>query len=186
MTRAQILPYAYSQDDLDRFLAFFVPAGTECWIWQGGRAVLGYGHFWLKGRTVKAHRFSLWVFRGELPGEVVMHACDNPPCVNPAHIANGTTRDNALDASQKNRLSRMGPGNPATGLRNGAYTQPHRVRRGSLHGRAVLTEEQVDAIRLRYAKGPRNRATRNALALEHGVGEGTIQGIVYGQKWTWR
>ncbi len=36
-----------------------------------------------------------------------MHSCDNPPCVNPAHLSAGTYSENAWDKTRKGR----NPGN---------------------------------------------------------------------------
>ena len=90
----------------------------ECWIWLGGKMGKGYGQFMLgkmDGRTtwIGAHRFSWMLHNGmEVPkGQQVMHACDNPPCVNPAHLSVGSCADNALDKSVKGR----NPGNQTKG-----------------------------------------------------------------------
>ncbi|WP_436702436.1 HNH endonuclease [Nocardioides sp. BYT-33-1] len=75
-----------------------------CWEWRGGVDRDGYGRFRNPlGR--RAHRYSLALSLGEpLPkGAVVRHACDNPPCVNPAHLSIGTDRDNFVDMIRHNR-----------------------------------------------------------------------------------
>lgn len=45
---------------------------------------------------------------GYLP-EVVMHTCDNPRCINPAHLKAGTTQDNVNDRVAKGRSAKAVP-----------------------------------------------------------------------------
>jgi hypothetical protein len=39
-------------------------------------------------------------------GMLACHACDNPQCVNPAHLCAGTPKQNTKDALERNRLPR--------------------------------------------------------------------------------
>ncbi len=82
---------------------------TGCWVWQASKIGGGYGKFKCKKLTKSryAHRVSYIMHKGEIPeGQVVMHTCDNPSCVNPDHLSLGTQKDNMLDASRKGRLKR--------------------------------------------------------------------------------
>ena len=99
------------------------PSG--CWLWTRGKYKDGYGGFKLDGKMVKVHRLSYQHFKGDIPeGLCVCHSCDNPVCVNPAHLWVGTNDDNITD-------------------KVGKWRHAH----GERHGRAKLIEADVLAIR---------------------------------------
>lgn len=82
-----------------------VEKGDGCWMWTGCLSSAGYGRINLRGSVVYAHRFSYALAHGVKPtrGVVVMHSCDEPRCVNPAHLRLGTLADNNRDKAQKGR-----------------------------------------------------------------------------------
>jgi len=78
--------------------------GDGCWEWQGPRLPRGYGQFIRNRNRWYAHRFSYTVSHGDIPtGYVVMHVCDNPPCVRPDHLRVGTQAENREDCAAKGR-----------------------------------------------------------------------------------
>lgn len=75
-----------------------------CWVWIGIRDRGGYGQLPIKMCGGKAHRFSWVIHNGPIPdGLMVLHHCDNPPCVRPDHLFTGTHADNAKDSAIKLR-----------------------------------------------------------------------------------
>jgi hypothetical protein len=80
----------------------------SCWIWKGVIVRGGYGHTFFK-KSVKAHRFSYMIHKGELEKEkMVCHKCDNPLCVNPEHLYLGTAKDNHNDMVNRGRFRPRG------------------------------------------------------------------------------
>jgi hypothetical protein len=86
-----------------RFWSKVQPYPTSgCWVWTAARKGLGYGCFGFEGRNWTTHRLMHSIATGEQPA-VVMHRCDNPPCVNPDHLISGTHAANMADMMAKGR-----------------------------------------------------------------------------------
>lgn len=77
---------------------------AACQEWQGARTAGGYGVVRMRGRLWYAHRLAWTLGSGAIPhGLDVLHKCDNPPCITPAHLFLGTARDNGVDMARKGR-----------------------------------------------------------------------------------
>lgn len=71
----------------------------KCWPWTGQTSG-GYGICGREG----AHRIAYRFEHGNIPkGMLVRHSCDNPICVNPAHLLMGTVQDNTNDMLERQR-----------------------------------------------------------------------------------
>lgn len=134
-----------------------------CWPWTAGRNADGYGVIWV-GRTMDlAHRVAWALVNGPIPpGLKVLHACDNPPCMNLAHFFLGTMADNTADMMAKGR-------------------DRHGVLLGEAHGRAKLSEAQVHEIRRLHAE---ERLNEPCLARRFDVGTSTIHRLLAGRAWS--
>lgn len=76
---------------------------TGCLNWTGGLDEWGYGRY---GKSRRAHRVAFEDAKGPIPGGLlVCHQCDNPRCVEPAHLFLGTNEDNTADRVAKGRCA---------------------------------------------------------------------------------
>lgn len=157
-----------------------------CWDWQGSLANGGYGTAWRDCKPLKAHRFSYQLHLGPIPdGMDVLHRCDRPCCVNPAHLFLGTQADNNQDRHRKGRYrpeSWKGEAflaSRARGERHSSQTRPEALRRGDEHPHARLTEAQIPDIRRRILAGERH----SEIARSCSVAQSAIWHIAHGKTW---
>ena len=138
-------------------------AESGCWVWDGSRDNNGYGQL-ARGRSngrnyvpIKASRAAYMAWVGPVADhEVVCHRCDNPPCINPAHLFLGDRAANNQDMANKRRSA------------NGERKRLHR-----------LTDDQVEEIRQRYARGG---VLQRELAAEYGVSQQLVGLIADGRR----
>ena len=149
----------------ERFWRYVDKRADGCWPWLGGgRSAKGYGHLGECGRggkMVLAHRLSFEIHNGPIPtGLVVMHSCDNPACVNPAHLRVGSMAENIKEAYDKGRK---------------VCRPPH--KQGEEHGAAKITEQIVREIRSEQGK------TIRQIARERGLSKSLVARVRHRKTW---
>lgn len=135
-------------------------AHGDCLEWFGMKNVRGYGVLKLGGRNQRAHRLTYELHVGAIPaGLVIRHTCDNPACINPAHLIPGTQAQNIADMYQRDRQNRP---------------------KGEHASKAKLTAEQVAEARSRYVPGKRGSGA-HVLAKEYGISKTSMRAILAGK-----
>jgi hypothetical protein len=145
----------------ERFFKF-VEKTDKCWNWVGNKRG-NYGGFSIGARTagtVLAHRFSWELHNNKtIPSKmVVMHSCDNPLCVNPAHLSIGTHMNNTHDM-----------------LRKGRHTYIAHV--GNKNGKAIINADIVKQIR-------ESNLSNAELGRQFNVSPNCIRGVRTGRTWS--
>lgn len=132
----------------------------ECWEWQASTSD-GYGQFSVHYEVKSAHRVAYRFVVGDPGDSFVLHECDNPACVNPAHLYLGTHQDNMDDMVERGRATGNKP-------------------RGEKHGHTKLTERDVGEIKWKLEN---TSMTKTAISDEYPVSQRTISNIEWGVTW---
>jgi len=136
---------------------------TDCWVWVRHRNPKGYAiaNWPALSKSTVVSRMVLEASLGRplSPHEMACHTCDNPSCVNPAHIWLGDVAANAADMVEKGRTAPVS---------------------GELNPRAKLTYEQVSEARALYSAGGLSSAE---LARRFGVHKTTMKLALLASTW---
>lgn len=133
----------------------------DCWLWTAGKDRDGYGQYWADRIPVRAHVYSFLLHGGQIEaGKCVCHTCDNPSCIAPYHLWQGTDLQNKQDKKRKGR-----------------HVGAHK---GEGHHKAKLTEGQVREMRQTYAAGG---ISQEAVGRLYGISQGHVKDIVSRKRW---
>ncbi len=154
-----------TEKDIDRFWSkvnkdgpmAHIPKLGKCWVWMASLNS-GYGQMQLSNprRVELAHRISWSLHFGNI-GKCVLHKCDNPRCVKPEHLFEGTRTENMTDKIAKGRQTI-----------------------GEANGPSKLTTKQVhEIIQRRKKTGEYHRV----IAKDYGVSRELVRDIVNGKAW---
>lgn len=160
----------YAEQFRRNFEAKFDTPEGQCWLWQGAKDRNGYGRMRRRRNADPArnyylpfaHRLSYELHSGgPIPeGLHVLHKCDTPACVNPAHLFLGTHAENMADMDSKGR--RITPN-----------------RKGERNGHSKLTVAQASEIRARYKAGE----SPTGIGLQFGIHRTHVWQIGTGREW---
>jgi len=141
----------------------------ECWLWLGatsGRVGQASIYHPILKRAYQAYRISYEIKYGDIEnGKHILHSCDNPTCVNPNHLRQGTHQENMKDMFDRNRNK-----NPP-------------VIKGEKHGMSKLTEEQVLDIKKELSQIKSIYGICSKLSNKYNVSPSTISLIYKGKIW---
>ena len=132
----------------------------ECWDFTGPLNRSGYGVIGDNGKYYYTHRVSWEISNNKkIPkGMIVLHSCDNPSCINPAHLSLGTHQDNADDMCKKGRS--------------------HKPKGEKNNNSKLKNEDVVDICKLLN-----NSVKKSDIAKKYSVSDSVIRNIEIGKVW---
>lgn len=122
---------------------------TGCWEWAQYRDRQGYGRISIDYKPRLAHRVAYELAVGPIPeGLCVCHGCDNPACINPAHLFVATHEENMIDKAMKGRA------------RNGRPEKTHCKNGHVLGGANIIPSAGTRACLICHRQRSRERAAK--------------------------
>lgn len=131
-----------------------------CMEWLPSKDKNGYGYYMIMYKNLRAHRVMAALVYGEPQDkQIVLHSCDNPPCINPEHLSYGTQKENIRQKFDRNRAN---------------------LSLGSNRKNSVLTEEIVLKARQMRAEGQ----SIVSISRHFGINQGTMYDAI--KRITWK
>jgi hypothetical protein len=132
----------------------------SCWEWFGNTNRKGYGIIRQNGISIATQRASWRLHNGAIPnGMHVLHTCDMPWCVNPAHLYLGKNEDNIRDKVMRGRTAKS---------------------IGAKNGQAKLTETDIAQIRVLYWE---QNIYQHQIATQFNISQPEVSRIVHDKRW---
>lgn len=150
-----------TEDDIQRFYSRIAIQPNGCYLWTEPKKEGGYGQITINGQSCQAHRISYFLSRGFIIDELhVLHNCpdgDDPGCVAPNHLWQGTNKENMEDMITKGHNKRL------------SHEQ---------HPMAKMTEEDVLLLRSEHC-----RFTHTQLAEMFKISRRQVRRLIMGTSW---
>ena len=203
------MQYKLSNPELLKQLLNTIPLEDICVEWPRSKNLQGYGQFrtWDDSGENLVHRQSWIETNGPIPpGLLVLHKCDNPPCLRPSHLFLGTQKDNMADCSTKGRIGSppkyLSAENRAevrrlyeSGVKQRVLAVQFNVSQGVIFDACIgcpkagqrnginskYTEDQIREIRRLNNEGMK----QTEIAALFGMKQGAVSNIVRRKAWAW-
>ncbi len=130
-------------------------ANGDCWEWIS-QSKDSYQRISYKNQLIYVHRLSFFLHHGKWANPMTCHTCDNPRCVNPTHLFEGTNLDNVKDMVAKKR---------------------HTL--GSKNNWATITEKDVEKI----LSARMTELSATEIAKNLNLSSSLVEPIIYGENW---
>ena len=139
---------------------------NACWPWTGYvQQWTGYGVIGLKGKEFRVHRVAYFLEHGRIDDTLmVLHKCDVRACANPAHLYQGTAKQNSADMAQRGHTAKL-------------YGETNR--------KAKLTRRTVRLIKRMLSNKTKGKCDlrQYEIARLFGISEATVSYLKNGGRW---